>query len=103
MPSLDSLHEGDFGGRVMIKKNIYIYRLDDGLRQLWDLDRRGNQCIHVDAERAARGIYFGFQGVLNPVFADDSSSKMFILQQWGNQVDRHRTKLIDFTCNRSGR
>ena len=58
------------------------YRLDDGLRQLRDLDCCGNQCI--DAEHAVRGVYFGFQGDLNPIVADGLSSKVFIiiLQQW---------------------
>ena len=32
-----------------------------------------------------RGVYFGFQGDLNPVVANDSLSKVFILQQQGNE------------------
>ena len=35
-----------------------IYRLDDRLRQLQDLDRHKNQCI--DTKHAVRGIYMYF-------------------------------------------
>ena len=59
------------------------YRLDDGSRQLRDLECRGNRCKDVpSAER--EGGYFSCQGALNPVVADDSSSKVFILQLHGN-------------------
>ena len=57
-----------------------IYRLDDGSRQLRDLECRGNLCI--DAKREC--VYLGCQGALNPVVDDDSSSKVFILQLHGN-------------------
>ena len=53
------------------------YRLGDESRQLRDLERRGNRCIDVPSTQC-EGIYFGFQGVLNLVVADDSSSKVFI-------------------------
>ena len=63
-----------------ITRSSSKYRLDNESRQLRDLERRGNRCI--DVRRAKReGVYFGFQGVLNPVVADDSSSKVFVLQQ----------------------
>ena len=78
------------------------YKLDAGSRQLRDLDCRRNQC--TDAERVAWGVYFGFQGDLNPIVADDSSCKVFILQQRGNEkydtntlpVDMAETKELKF-------
>ena len=45
-------------------------------RCLRDLEHHGNQCIDVPGTWH-EGIYFGFQGVLNPVDNDDSSSKVF--------------------------
>ena len=62
---------------------MYIYRLDDGSRQLRDLERRGNRCIDVPSAQR-EGVYFGFQGALNPVVADDSSSKVFIRKPHDN-------------------
>ena len=53
---------------------LSIYRLDNESRQLQDLERRGNRCI--DAKREC--VYFGFQGDLNPMVVDDSSSNVFI-------------------------
>ena len=61
----------------------YIYRLDDESRQLQDLERRGNRCIDVPSVQR-EGVYFGFQDALNPVVADDSSSKVFIRKPHDN-------------------
>ena len=68
--------------------HVIIYRLDDESRQLWDLDRRRNQCIDVKCV----AVHFGFQGDLNPVVADDSSSKVSILQQRGNE--KYNTNML---------
>ena len=43
---------------------------------------------------------FGFQGDLNPVIADDSLSKMFILQQWGNEKYDANALLVDMAEKR---
>ena len=63
-------------GRILYYKSIY--RLDDESRWLWDLDNRGNQKFRRP-ERIARGHLTGFQGELNPVVTDDSSSNVFRL------------------------
>ena len=52
------------------------YRLDDESRQLRDLERRGNRCIDVPSAQR-EGVYFGFQGILNLVVAEDSSSNVY--------------------------
>ena len=72
----------------------FKYRLDDGSRQLWDLDHCGNLCI--DAECAAQGIVFGFQGDLNPMIL----STVFILQQWGNEKYDVNTPPVDMAEKR---
>ena len=54
----------------------------------------------IDAECIAQGIYFGFQGDLNPIFADDSSSKVFILQQQGNEKYDANALLVDMAESR---
>ena len=52
------------------------YRLDNELRQLRDLERCRDQCIDVpSAQREC--IYFGFQGVLNLVIAEDLPTNVF--------------------------
>ena len=61
----------------------FYYRLDDESRQIRDLERRGNRCIDVPSAQR-EGVYFGFQGALNPVVADDSSSKVFIRKPHDN-------------------
>ena len=53
------------------------YRLDDESRQIRDLERRGNRCIDVPSAKR-EGVYFGFQGEINPVETDELSSKVFI-------------------------
>ena len=53
------------------------YRLDDGSRSLRDLFHRGNRCIDVPSAKR-EGVYFGFQGEINPVETDELSSKVFI-------------------------
>ena len=54
-----------------------LYRLDDGSRSLRDLFHRGNRCIDVPSAKR-EGVYFGFQGEINPVETDELSSKVFI-------------------------
>ena len=70
-------------------RHQHKYRLDDESRQLRDLERRGNRCINIPSAQR-EGVYFGFQGTLNPVVADDSSSKMFIRKPHSN----NKTTLI---------
>ena len=45
-------------------------------RCLQDLEHRGNRCIDVPSAQC-EGIYFGFQGALNPIDIDDSLSSLF--------------------------
>ena len=68
--------------------NMKTHTLDNGLRQLRDLDSYENQCI--DLERIMQGIYFVYQGDLNSVVVNNLSSKVFILQQWGNGHDNNK-------------
>ena len=64
-------------GNTNYHKNCYKYRLDDGSRSLRDLFHRGNRCIDVPSAKR-EGVYFGFQGEINPVETDELSSKVFI-------------------------
>ena len=56
-------------------KELTKYRLDDGLRCLRDLDHRRNRKFRCPV-RIARGHLTSFQGDLNLVDTDDSSSNI---------------------------